>query len=97
MSFLQVQLDEEEAATLEDVEVAVDEARASQDTDFLSQTFVFLFALFLGSKIKCVCIYTVIILILYIYNIFSKSGKTCLSLPPIRGLGIDTTVYICLI
>ena len=34
MSFLQVQLDEEEAATLEDVEVAVDEARASQDTDF---------------------------------------------------------------
>ena len=31
---LQVQLDEEEAATLEDVEVAVDEARASQDTDF---------------------------------------------------------------
>ena len=49
---MQVQLDEEEAATLEDVEVAVDEARTgTQETD-LGDGFIFLCSSLLREMIQ---------------------------------------------
>ena len=93
---MQAQLDEEEAtAPLEDVEVSVDEARASQDTE--KNTFheklcvcVLFFVVLVGSKIM-----SKVYIFIFVYS--PKTGKACLFSAPLQALGFDTTIYVYLI